>query len=100
MQLAAIVHAGAQGIEDGLETPEATAEDLSLLSTDALAKRGYARLPSSLEAALALFTNESTVTDWFPDGFADIYVKHKQGELAFLNDKTDADIHDAYRAAY
>lgn len=100
LALAAIVHAGVQGIEEGLQVPEATQEDLSLLGPEELAARGYVRLPQSLEAALACFQNNSTVCGWFPEGFADVYVKHKQGEIAYLAGKTQAEICAAYEAAY
>ncbi|UWR22141.1 glutamine synthetase family protein [Sulfitobacter sp. S190] len=96
LALAAVVHAGCQGIEDGLTAPEATQEDLSLLSADALAARGYARLPETLEAALDSFAASTTVTGWFPDQFADVYRAHKLAEIAHLADR---DI-DAKCAAY
>ena len=88
LQLAAIVHAGVQGIEDGQPVPEATAEDLSLLAPDALSARGYLRLPQSLADALERFAANPTVAGWFPAGFADVYVKHKRGEMAFLEGKS------------
>lgn len=100
LALAAIVHAGVQGIEEGLAVPEATQEDLSLLGTDALAARGYVRLPQTLEAALQRFRGNKTVCGWFPEGFADVYVKHKEGEIAYLAGKTQAEICAAYEDAY
>jgi glutamine synthetase len=84
LQLAAIVHAGVQGIEEKLPSPPATEEDLSLLDTAALSARGYRRLPQTLEDALQLFRANPVVSSWFPHGFVDTYVKHKQGEIAFL----------------
>ena len=100
LQLAAIVHAGTQGIEDDLPTPSATSEDLSLLSAETLAERGFRRLPEDLEAALDLLRNDPVLPTWFPDPFVDIYVKHKRGELEFLKDKTEAEVHAAYEDAY
>jgi glutamine synthetase len=100
LALAAIVHAGAQGIEESLDCPEATQEDLSLLSASDLEKRGYIKLPQSLEEALARFANDKTVVGWFPQGFADIYVKHKQGEMEALKGKTESEICAAYETAY
>ncbi len=100
LALAAIVHAGVQGIEEGLDVPEATQEDLSLLDTAALAARGYVRLPQTLEAALQRFESNPVVTGWFPEGFADVYVKHKQGEIAYLKDMTQAEICAAYETVY
>lgn len=100
LALAAIVHAGTQGIEEGLDSPEATEEDLSLLTPEELAARGFLRLPQTLEAALEKFTSDATVTGWFPEGFADVYRRHKKGEMAFLAGKTEADICAAYEQAY
>lgn len=100
LQLAAIVHAGTQGIEDDLPSPPATHEDLSLLSPDELSERGYRRLPESLEDALALFAEDKTVTGWFPDGFADIYRDHKRGELAYLEGMAEGDIYATYEETY
>lgn len=100
LQLAAIIHAGVQGMEEGLQTPEATTEDLSLLDRDALAARGYVRLPQSLAEALERFEANPTVTGWFPDGFADVYVKHKKGEMTFLEGKTEEEVCRLYEQVY
>lgn len=100
LQLAAIVHAGVQGIEEGLATPDATTDDLSLLDARALGERGYVRLPQSLPEALERFAANSTVTGWFPQGFADVYVKHKQGELAYLKGKETPEICALYEQVY
>jgi glutamine synthetase len=40
------------------------------------------------------------VCGWFPEGFADVYVKHKEGEIAYLAGKTQAEICAAYENAY
>lgn len=100
LQLAAIVHAGVQGIEEGLPTPDATTDDLSLLEPHALAARGFVRLPQSLPEALERFAANATVTGWFPNGFADVYVKHKKGELAFLDGKNTPEICALYEQVY
>lgn len=100
LALAAIIHAGAQGIEDGLPAPKVTEEDLSILSADELEARGYVRLPETLESALQRFESNQTVCNWFPADFASVYVAHKRGEIAFLNGKdTDARCH-AYEEVY
>jgi len=100
LQLAAIVHAGVQGIEEGLRTPDATTEDLSLLDPAALAARGYLRLPQTLPEALERFAANTTVAGWFPNGFADVYVKHKQGEMAFLQGKAPEEVCKLYEQVY
>ncbi|MCZ4351677.1 glutamine synthetase family protein [Roseovarius aestuarii] len=82
--LAALVHAGAQGIEEKLDAPVAVQQDLSLLSPEDLAASGHKRLPKTLEQALDAFAASETVRGWFPDSFADIYVKHKLGEATMV----------------
>ncbi len=100
LALAAIVHAGVQGIEDGLVAPDPTQEDLSLLSPDVLAERGYERLPTSLEAALGKFINNKTVTNWFPQDFSQVYFAHKAAEIAHVGDLETQDICDLYAQTY
>ncbi|TWG95966.1 glutamine synthetase [Mesorhizobium sp. J18] len=100
LQLAAIVHAGAAGIEEGLECPEATQEDLSLLSEDALALRGLGRLPRSLPSALERFQASETVKGWFAPDFVEVYRLHKLGEMAYLKDRSEQEIAAAYEIAY
>jgi glutamine synthetase len=100
LALAAIAFAGTAGIEADLPAPEATAEDLSLLPEADLALRGLRRLPTSLEAALQELETSETVRGWFPEGFAEIYVAHKQDEIRTLAGKDDAALCAAYQAAY
>ncbi len=100
LALAAILHAGAQGIEDALPAPSVTQEDLSALSTEALEERGFVRLPETLESALQRFEGNETVCGWFPDGFAAVYTAHKRGELACLKDKDTAERCAAYEEVY
>ena len=98
--LAAVVHAGCQGIEDGLPVPDATEEDLADLDADTLAARGLHRLPQSLTSALDRFAENATVRGWFEAPFPEVYLAHKQGELSYLVGKSDAEIHAAYEAVY
>ncbi|MCW2307499.1 glutamine synthetase family protein [Rhodobium gokarnense] len=100
LALAAIVHAGTQGIEEGLTPPAATEEDLSLLSMEELNKRGFIRLPQSLEEALERFSGDETVTGWFPGRFAEVYAKHKKGEIDFLKGRKEDDVCAAYEEVY
>lgn len=100
LQLAAIVHAGVQGIEEGLETPQATEEDLSLLASEALAARGMSRLPTTLPEALARLGRNEVVRSWFTPRFIDVYTKHKQGEMKYLDGRTEAEICAAYETVY
>ena len=100
LALAAVVHAGVQGVEEGLAPPEVTQEDLSLLDERQLAARGLTRLPQSLDEALTRFAGNETVRGWFPGKFCDVYVAHKRGELAYLENMTVEERCAAYEIAY
>ena len=100
LALAAIVHSGVQGIEEGLEAPEPTEEDLSLLSSTELADRGYTRLPETLESALEKFNANQTLTGWFPESFAAVYTAHKRSEIAHLSEMDTAQQCTAYEETY
>ncbi|MGB3246921.1 MAG: glutamine synthetase family protein [Sulfitobacter sp.] len=100
LALAAIVHAGAQGIEDGLTAPPPTEEDLSLLSPADLSARGFVRLPTSLVAALDAFEADPTVTQWFGPQFAPVYRAHKKAEMAHVADMDVSEICRIYEATY
>ena len=100
LALAAVVHAGAQGIEDGLKAPAPTEEDLSVLSPDDLAARGFVRLPETLEAALTAFQSDATVTGWFGPEFASVYAAHKAAEIGAVKDMDTAQKCAAYEGTY
>ena len=100
LALAAIVHAGVQGIEDGLKAPAPTQEDLSLLSPEDLQARGVVRLPETLEAALDAFEANPVVKSWFPEQFVRIYRAHKTAEIAYVADMDTPERFAAYQATY
>lgn len=100
LALAAVVHAGCQGIEEGLPAPKPTEEDLSLLSAADLSKRGFVRLPETLEEALDRFIDNDTVRGWFPDTFASVYKAHKESEIAHLADMDTVERCQLYEAVY
>lgn len=96
LALAAVIHAGCQGLEESLSAPTPTEEDLSLLSDEALAAKGFQRLPTSLEAALDRLADCSVVSEWFDDPLLSVYQLHKKSEIGHV---TGMDI-DAQCAAY
>ncbi|MDG1937009.1 MAG: glutamine synthetase family protein [Paracoccaceae bacterium] len=100
LALAAIVHAGVQGIEDGLTAPKPSEEDLSLLSADELGKRGFVRLPETLEDALERMRNNPILSKWFPDGFLPVYLSHKTSEISHLANMDDGDRCKLYETTY
>lgn len=100
LALAAIVHAGVQGIEEGLAAPQPTEEDLSLLSEDELSSRGFDRLPQSLEAALQRMANSKTVRGWFPETFLPVYCSHKASEIEHVSNMDTVARCAAYETSY
>ena len=100
LALAAMVHAGCQGIEEDLPAPVPTEDDLSLLSPEDLQARGFRRLPTSLEDALETFAEDTTVSGWFPDEFTAVYVAHKQAEIADVAELDTAGKCAAYADTY
>ncbi len=100
LALAAVVHAGTQGIVDSLATPAPTEEDLSQLDADQLAERGFVRLPETLEAALAAFEGEPMVAEWFGAEFVSVYAAHKAAELAAVADMDVEQRCAAYESTY
>ncbi|MHA7885379.1 glutamine synthetase family protein [Nitratireductor rhodophyticola] len=98
--LAALAHAGAQGIEEGLAAPQVTEEDLSELPTATLAERGLVRLPQSLGEALDRLEQNPRVAEWIGAEALDVYLKHKRGELAQTADLSEAERCTRYEAVY
>ncbi|RVT81556.1 glutamine synthetase [Rhodobacteraceae bacterium CCMM004] len=89
LALSGLVLAALGGVRDGLATPHPTEGDLSEWSDDALAARGIARLPGSLDAALDLLEADAGLAAAYPDGFLPVYLAHKRfeiGETAELDD--------------
>ncbi|MEM7497436.1 MAG: glutamine synthetase family protein [Pseudomonadota bacterium] len=100
LALAAIVHAGCQGIEDDLAAPTPTEEDLSLLSDRAIAAKGLQRLPMTLEEALDRLTNDPVVSSWFSEPLLSVYRLHKQAEMAHVAEMDREAQCRAYEATY
>ena len=74
--------AGLDGIKRGLELPpEATAEMLGL-STDELARAGYAPLPRNLEEALDIFEGSEFMKDALGEHIHTFFLKKKRSEWA------------------
>jgi glutamine synthetase len=100
LQLAALVFAGLDGIRNELPAPAPTEDDLSRLSAGELAKRGFVRLPESLADALDRLEKSDAVRSWFGDLFVEVYLKHKRGEMAYLEGKTPEEVCRLYEQVY
>ena len=98
--MAAIVHAGVQGIEEGLSAPEPTEEDLSLLTEDELSSRGFIRLPQTLDTALDRLNDTKIVASWFPKTFTEVYSAHKASEIDHTKDMDTESQCLAYQKTY
>ena len=85
LALAALLFAGTQGVRDRMEPPEPVQADLSMLSPEELARMGFRRLPTSLDAALDALHGSEPARRWFGSEFVDLYVDHKKGELEQLS---------------
>ncbi len=75
-------------------------EDLSLLSTEELEKLGFVRLSEALSDALILMEKSDMVRSWFGDLFLDVYLKHKRGEIEYLEGRTVEEICQLYEQVY
>ena len=100
LAMAALVHAGVQGIEDALPRPDVSREDLSLLSHEELTARGYLRLPQSLGEALDRLQRNKTVCSWFDPSFVPVYLDHKRAELAYIEDLSEQERLSLYEKVY
>jgi len=100
LQLAALVFAGLDGIRKQMDPPTPTQEDLSLLSAGELESRGFARLPETLAHALTLMEKSEAVRSWFGKLFVEVYVKHKRGEMAYLEGKPIEEVCRLYEQVY
>jgi len=98
--LAALLHAGCQGIVERLPAPRPTDGELDKLTEKDLAASGIQRLPQTLDSALDLLGNDPLVAQWFPSEFLDVYIANKRGEIAYLSGQDKAGICAAYRPLY
>lgn len=98
--LAALIHAGVQGVEDQLEIPEATEEDLSLLPLEKLLERGIVRLPQNLGDALDNFKSNPYASTWFSAKFVEVYEMHKRGEIEYVGGRSQECLCELYEGVY
>ncbi len=80
LYMAAQIHAGLDGIARGLAAPPAT---------DSPYGEGAARLPTSLEEALAALRADTVLAEAFGPGFADYFAQIKQAEWTRFAQATD-----------
>ncbi len=100
LALAGLVSAGTLGLEADLRAASSTAEDLSLLSSTELDRRGLRRLPDSLGSAITDFLADASLLETFPSRTPGIYAAHKRSELAHVEEMADAKRFAAYAQTY
>jgi len=98
--LAALVHAGLSGLDEGLATPPVTEEDVSELSEAQLAERSLQRLPQDLESALDRLSASAWARQAFGDTLIDAFESHKRTEIEIMAGLTDEEVCARYAEAY
>jgi len=84
LALGAVVRAGLQGIRDELPPPPVLEQDPYDLDETERRRLGIARLPASLDAALAALEGDEVVRSWFAEELLACYLSVKRSELALL----------------
>jgi len=100
LALAAIVHAGLEGLKEKLPCPPVHAGDPEELSEQQRADKGLRRLPVSLVAALDALKEDSVVTSWFSGIFLETFLGLKAFEIQSLDGLDDEAVCARYRAVY
>jgi len=100
LALAALVHAGAQGIQEQLPPPPASEDDLSLLTAQELQARGYRRLPQTLDEALTCLEQSDLAPQWFGQELVSVYLAHKRAEIDHVKAMTLEQQCELYGQAY
>lgn len=98
--LAALIHAGCQGLDEGLDELRLLPGDPNAMSGDDLAAMGVVRLPTSLPEALDAFGDDGVARRWFDPLLIETYLEMKHTELTELADLSDAARIARYRAVY
>lgn len=94
--LGLILRAGAQGLRDGLETPEIVVGELDL--DDAHAH--LPKLPRNLEEALSVLKDDEVVSGWFSPAFLATYEAIKRDEFASVQARSLAEQCEVYARVY
>ena len=98
--LGSIVAAGLDGLERDLRLPEPTIEDPTSLSAAERRRRGIARLPSSLGAAIAELERSAVLREAMGDMLFESFVATRRGELAAFDGMDDDAVVRAHRWRY
>lgn len=100
LSLAALLHAGLEGIREKLDPPEMVNTEPDDLSMSEKKRLGLKRLPKSLEEALAALKKDDKAMNWFPSELIDSYIAVKMAEVGIAADEDDATTCERYRNVY
>lgn len=100
IQLGAILHAGLEGLREGLDMPEPTEQDPETLDDETRRLRGIVRLPESLADALAGLDANGTAQGWMTPELLDAYRRYKRSELEITKDWDAAELCRRYAEVY
>lgn len=101
LALAVIIRAGLTGLDENLAMPEPTVgEDPEAMTLAVREARSIARLPSSVDAAMAALAADATVKGFLPKPLLSAYLANKMAEFAIARDWTPEDICRRYAEVY
>jgi glutamine synthetase len=95
--LAGLLAAGAAGLDANATLPEPVDIDPAMLGDAVLAERGIVRLPTTLPAALAVFTADDVLRDAFGQALVGSITAVRESEIQLLAEASPEDIADAAR---
>jgi glutamine synthetase len=99
LALGGLIHAGLDGIRQGMTLPPEQPAFWSM-SEAAREAAGIAMLPRTLDAALDCLEATEVARDWFGPVMLSAYLEFKRSEIAALADLEPSDICDRYAAIY
>lgn len=100
LSLAALLHAGLEGIREKLEPPEMVNSEPDDISKSEKKRLGLKRLPRSLDETLTALKKDKKAMNWFPVELTESYISVKLAEIALATDEDDAATCERYRNAY
>jgi glutamine synthetase len=100
MALGAIVHAGVDGIRNGMRLPPAPAKTVWDMTETERRAAGITTLPGSLVAALDVLKASEAARAWLGQELLEAYMRLKLSELGAVKGESDEAICARYAAAY
>jgi glutamine synthetase len=98
--LGAIVHAGLEGVREGLESPPILEHDPAKLDAAEAERYGVDALPKSLAEALGALAEDEAARGWMGQTMYEAYVGVKRAEVEATADLDLAEVCERYAAIY